>query len=35
MHIVAKNTIDERVVKAIAGKAKTQKDLLEYIKNKK
>jgi SNF2 family DNA or RNA helicase len=34
MHIVAENTIDERVMKAIAGKAKTQKDLLDYIKGK-
>lgn len=32
LHIVAEDTIDERVMLALAGKAKTQRELLEYIK---
>ena len=32
VHIVAKGGIDEKVMKALASKAKTQKDLLDYLK---
>jgi SNF2 family DNA or RNA helicase len=31
--LIIKNTIDEKVIQAIENKAKTQKDLIEYIKN--
>ena len=34
MHIAASGTIDERVIAAIEGKAKTQKELLDHIKCK-
>lgn len=32
IHIVVKDGIDEKVMKALGSKAKTQKDLLEYLK---
>tara|TARA_R100001530_G_scaffold1543_1_gene2807 strand:- start:2505 stop:3845 length:1341 start_codon:yes stop_codon:yes gene_type:complete len=31
-HLIAKDGIDEKVMKALRGKAKTQRDLLEYLK---
>ena len=34
IHLVAKGGIDERVMKALAAKAKTQNELLEYLKEK-
>ena len=33
MHLVVKGGIDEKIMLALNGKAKTQQDLLDYLKS--